>query len=198
MTTEAIGYNTDYDTNSPFPSPDIEKAKELMKEAGYEDGLTLRILAESTINFQLVTEQLAAMLSEIGITLDAELTDYATQNAKLYSGDVKGYDLYLSFSQACDESVATLDNAMLFGLTHPELSADGSYAGLQAIWDEIRITPDITKRTQLYKDAQAYFFENGLYWLPLNETQAYVGINKDLTGLRFNGSLVYFEDAYYR
>jgi peptide/nickel transport system substrate-binding protein len=198
MTNESIGYNTDFDTNSPFPAVDIEKAKALMEEAGYGDGLTLRILAESTINFQLVTEQLAAQLGEIGITLEPELTDYATQNAKLHSEDLSGYDLYLSFSQACDESVATIDNPMLYGMSHPELSADGSGAEIQAIWDEIRVTPDITKRAGLYQDAQKYFFEKGLYWLPLNETQNYVGVSKDLTGFRFNGSLIYFEDVYWQ
>jgi glutathione transport system substrate-binding protein len=198
MTSKSIGYNTEFDKTSPFPSPDLEKAKALMKEAGYENGLELRILAESTINFQLVTEQLAAMLEEIGITLKPELTDYATQNAKLHSEDLGGYDLYLSFSQACDESVATLDNPMLFGMSHPELSADGSGEGLQKIWNEIRVTPDIEKRAELYVDAQKYFFEKGLYWLPLNENQSYVGVNKDLTGFRFNGSLIYFEDVYYK
>lgn len=198
FTSDAIGYNTDYDTESPFPSQDIEKAKELMKEAGYEDGLTLRILAESTINFTHVTEQLSAMLAEIGITLEPELTDYATQNAKLHSEDLSGYDLYLSFSQACDEAVATVDNPMLYGMSHPELSADGSGKEYQAFWDEIRVTPDIEKRSDLYKQVQQYFFEKGKYWLPLNETQSYVGVNKDLTGFRFNGSLIHFEDVYFK
>jgi len=196
MTKNSIGYDTDYDTNSPFPAPDIAKAKDLMAQAGYGDGLTLRILAESTTNFQLVTEQLASMLSQIGITLQPELTDYATQNAKLQ--DQSAYDLYLSFSQACDESVATIDNPMLFGMTHWDLSSDGSGAGFQAIWDQIRVTPDLTQRAALYKQAQEYFFDKGLYWLPLNENQSYVGVNKDLTGLRFNGSLIHFEGAYFR
>jgi len=197
MTNEAIGYYDGYETAWPYET-DIDKAKALMEEAGYGDGLTLRLLGESTENYKLVSEQLAAMLGEIGITLEIELTDYATQNSILGGGDTGAYDLYLSFSQACDESVATLDNPMLFGMSHPELSADGSAEGLQAIWDEIRVTPDITEREALYVDAQKYFFEKGLYWMPLNETQNYVATKDNLTGLRFNGSLIYFEDAYFK
>jgi glutathione transport system substrate-binding protein len=198
MTNQSIGYNTEYDTNSPFPTPDIEKAKELLKEAGYENGLTLRILAESTINFQLVTEQLAAMLAEVGITLKPELTDYATQNAILYGNDLGAYDLYLSFSQVAGESVETLDNPTLFGKTHPEKSADGSGAEWQAMWTELRATPEIEKRADMYKNIQKYFFEKGLYWLPLNETQNYVGVTPGLTGMRFDGSLIYFDQAYFK
>jgi ABC-type transport system substrate-binding protein len=169
-----------------------------MKDAGYENGLTLRLLGESTINFQTVAEQLSAMLAEIGITLDISLMDYAAQNAVLYSGDDNAFDLYLSFSQCSDESISYIDNPMLFGLSKWASSSDGSGPGFQSILSEIRVTPDQTTRAQLYRDVQTYFFEKGLYWLPLNETQNYVGCSSDLTGFRFNGSLIYFEGVYFK
>jgi peptide/nickel transport system substrate-binding protein len=194
LTPEAIGY----DANTSFPARDIEKAKALMKEAGYESGLTIRLLAESTINFQLVTEQLAAQLGEIGITLEPTLTDYATMQSILFSGDSSGYDLFLQICQDSDDAISTLDNPMLFGASHPELSADGSNTGWKALWDQIRLTPDIEGRIKLYNEVNTYFIEKGLYWVPLAVGQTYVAMNKDLTGFRRNGFMLYFEDAYFR
>jgi peptide/nickel transport system substrate-binding protein len=196
MTKKSIGYNSEYDTNSPFPAPNIEKAKELLKDAGYENGLTLRILAESTINFQLVTELLSAQLEQIGITLEAELTDYATMNSKMFGEDVTAYDLTLFLCQDSDDAISTIDNPMLFGATHPELSDAG--AGWSAIFDKIRATPDINERIEVYKELQTYFAEEGLFWVPVAVGQTYVAFNKDLTGLRRNGFMLYFEDAYFR
>ena len=198
LTRESIGYDTAWDTNSTLPAQDIAKAKELMKEAGYGNGLTLRLLAESTINFQLVTEQLALQLGEIGITLDPELSDYATMMGKLFSDDITGYELYLQLCQVSDDAISTLDNPQLFGASHPELSADGSGEGWYAIWDKVRATPVTADRIPLYREANAYFVEKGLYWVPLIVGQTYVAMNPDLTGIRRNGFLFYFEDAYFK
>jgi len=194
LTPECIGY----DPNSKLPDQDVATAKDLMSQAGYGDGLTLRILAESTINFQLVTEQLTSQLAEIGITLQPTLTDAATQNAMIFSGDTTGYDLFLSVAQDANDSISFIDNPMLFGASHPELSADGSGAGFEAIWNQIRQTPDVSQRAPLYKQANDYFIQNGLYWIPMCVAQTYVGVNKDLTGIFRNGINGFFAQAYFR
>ncbi|MDR1028485.1 MAG: ABC transporter substrate-binding protein [Clostridiales Family XIII bacterium] len=196
LTREALGYNTSYDTDPIFPDQNIEEAQALLDDAGYGDGLTLRILAESTINFQLVTELLSAQLEQIGITLDAELTDYATMNAKMFGEDATAYDMTLFLCQDSDDAISTLDNPMLFGATHPELSEAGD--GWYALWDEIRATPDTDERIKLYEDVQTYFAEEGLFWVPLAVGQTYVAFDKDLTGFRRNGFMLYFEGAYFR
>ncbi|MDR2487630.1 MAG: ABC transporter substrate-binding protein [Clostridiales Family XIII bacterium] len=193
----ALGYDSKYETEPPYP-PDIEKAKQLMKDAGYEGGLTLRLLAESTTNFQLVSEQLSAMLAEIGITLDITLTDYATENSIMYGGDDQAYDLFLFFCLTSDESIAYIDNPMLFGASRWNDSADGSGADFSEIMKQIRSTPDIDARAQLYKDMQAYFFEKGLYWLPLTNAQTYIGCSADLTGFGLRGQLLDFKNVYFK
>lgn len=198
LTRESVGYNNDWDTKSSLPAQDIATAKDLMKQAGYGDGVTIRILAESTINFQLVTEQLSSQLGEIGITLEPTLTDYATMQSLLFSKDTTGFDLFLQLCQVSDDAISTLDNPMLFGATHPELSADGSFTGWKAIWDQMRATTDITQRAKDYQEVNTYFVEKGLYWAPLAVGQTYVAMNKDLTGFRRNGFMLYFEDTYFK
>ena len=198
LTKEAVGYDPAWDSNSTIPAQDIEKAKQLLADAGYADGLTLKLIAESTINFQLVTEQLAAQLEQIGITLDPQLADYATTNSIMFSSDVSGYDMFLFVCQTSDDGISTIDNPMLYGATHPELSGDGAGAGLMDLYGKIRSTPDLTERGQLYRDLNKYFFESGQFWVPLCVSQTYVAFDKDLTGLRRNGFMIYFEDTYFR
>jgi peptide/nickel transport system substrate-binding protein len=197
ITNKAMGYDPQYETNEPYP-PDVEIAKQLLKEAGYENGLTLRLLAESTTNYQLVSEQLSAMLAEVGITLDITLTDYASQNAIMYGGDDKAYDLFLSNSMTSDEEISYIDNPMLYGSCRWLNASDGSGQGFQDILNSIRTTPDIDARTQLYKDMQAYFFEKGLYWIPLNIAQNYIGCDASLTGFDLRGHLIDFNKVYYK
>lgn len=54
------------------PRYDLEKAKELMKEAGYEDGFSLSMIAPNNryINDDKIAQATAAMLSKIGIKVD--------------------------------------------------------------------------------------------------------------------------------
>lgn len=60
-----------YDANL-VPRFDLKKAKELMKEAGYEKGLTLTMIAPNNryVNDAKVAQAAAAMLSKIGIKVD--------------------------------------------------------------------------------------------------------------------------------
>ena len=198
FTRDSIGYDTAWDANPTLPGYDVEAAKALMAEAGYADGLTLRVTAESTINFQLVCEQLAAMLGEIGITLDVRLVDYATLANTVFTDDTSSYDMYLYVCQDCDDSVFTIDNPMLFGASHPELSSDGSGAGWIALADQIRAEQDINKRGELYRQWNTYFVENGLYWVPVAVSQTYVGLNKDFTGAYRISFHLFFEGSYFR
>jgi ABC-type transport system substrate-binding protein len=197
VTNKAMGYDAQYETNEPYPH-DVEKAKELLADAGYENGLTLRLLAESTTNYQLVSEQLSAMLAEVGINLDITLTDYASQNAVMYGGDDTAYDLFLSNSMTSDEEISYIDNPMLYGACRWLNASDGSGQGFQDILNNIRVTPDIQAREQLYKDMQAYFFSDGLYWLPLNIAQNYIGCDASLTGFDLRGHLIDFNKVYYK
>ncbi|WP_047049740.1 ABC transporter substrate-binding protein [Vibrio mexicanus] len=61
------GYNEDLK-----PRFDLKKAKELMKEAGYEDGFTLTMMAPNNryVNDDKIAQATAAMLSKIGIKVD--------------------------------------------------------------------------------------------------------------------------------
>lgn len=53
---------------------DPEKARELLAEAGYEDGLSIEMLVFTTPDFQRLAEGIQAQLSEVGVNLELAQT----------------------------------------------------------------------------------------------------------------------------
>lgn len=62
------------------------KAKELLKEAGYENGLEFTISVPSNYQFHVDTAQvIAAQLKEVGVTANIQLMEWATWLEKVYA-----------------------------------------------------------------------------------------------------------------
>ena len=74
---------------------DVEKAKEYLAEAGYADGLTLRLRSGSSNT--LVADLIQEQLRQGGIEVDIVTGDNATHFAALAQGD---FDMYVSSQQA--------------------------------------------------------------------------------------------------
>lgn len=62
---------------------DVEKAKQLVIEAGYPDGVTVKIPTIDSAIYSKATIALQDQLAEIGITLDIELIERAAWNQKI-------------------------------------------------------------------------------------------------------------------
>ncbi len=71
---------------------DPDAAKALLEEAGYGDGLTLRMrLPESYPNYVDAGQVIADSLKKVGITCDIEIVDWSTWLSDVYNG--RDYDL---------------------------------------------------------------------------------------------------------
>lgn len=122
ISTAAIfGYNSDIDV----AKQDIDKAKGLLKEAGYENGFTTSITANPSRT--PVVEELISQLSEIGITATADyLSSPREAFEKLMSGD---YSLTIlswandsgDSSDAVEGLLSTDGSNNLFGYSNAEL-----------------------------------------------------------------------------
>lgn len=65
---------------------DVERAKELLAEAGYPDGFTIKLNANEGA-YRLAAEAIQAQLAEIGITVEIQTMDWATVVSNLRSGN---------------------------------------------------------------------------------------------------------------
>ncbi|WP_068010725.1 ABC transporter substrate-binding protein [Pseudovibrio axinellae] len=67
-----------YDKESPIPERDIAKAKALLTEAGYPDGLELEISVPNTNVPTQVTQVIQSMAKEVGINIKLVTKEFAT------------------------------------------------------------------------------------------------------------------------
>ena len=88
----------DFFENQPTYEYDLERAKELLKEAGYEDGLSLRLTyTSSNSTYENVSLLIQQNLAEAGIDVTLEGVDAATVNTLRYGGsETRDYELLLT------------------------------------------------------------------------------------------------------
>lgn len=134
---------------------DVEKAKELLADAGYADGLDvkLRAMREDPVN-TLIQEQLRAG----GINVSIEIAELPVHFEGLAAGD---YDIYASAQQFgyYSEPVRTTDGLKY---DYSDVMGGCGYESeeLSEIAARCYATLDIDARKEAYADYQAYFREN--------------------------------------
>ncbi len=71
------------DEHAPLFPYDPAKAKELLKEAGYANGVTVKTIHTTLTGMQTLIEAVQAQLKKTGINLDIELVEHATYHAQI-------------------------------------------------------------------------------------------------------------------
>ena len=85
-----FGYNPN---NEPYPY-DPDKARELLAEAGYGDGLTFKLTAQNIVLSDVLTA-LVDYFADVGVTAELEVIEPGLGNQRLLAGD---YDpLFMSY-----------------------------------------------------------------------------------------------------
>ena len=154
-----------------------EKAKALLAEAGYKDGLEIDLWQYAS-HQKLFNQAAMQMLSKVGIKVN--LKDYignTQQMGKLRrSGKITGIG---NFNWG---SYNGFDADMIL---HPffDLEASNNYAGDKELseWvNEARTSMDSKRRLELYKLAQQRINEE-VYWMPTFGVRRFYGKHKDLS-----------------
>ena len=151
----------------------IEKAKELLKEAGVENGFEVEFmyLANSTNN--MLAELLRQMWSQVGVTLILKPTESGALTTSLNKGEQElccagtSYGLFEA-------------GAGLYNMFHTERMYSGSARSnlsnpeVDKVLDEINITPDAEKRAVLVGTAQELIHEESPF--------IYIAFTKNIIG----------------
>jgi peptide/nickel transport system substrate-binding protein len=153
ITHQVYGY---YPAANKIPAYSVEKARELLKEAGYPNGfeVTLDCPNDRYINDALICQALTSMWAKIGLTVKLDAMPKAQYFAKINKLDTSLYML--------GWAVATFDaQDALLNLVHTRNGKgageynDGSYsnAKMDELIDNMSVEPDVSKRLELIHEA---------------------------------------------
>lgn len=175
------GWNEDV---KPYPQ-DLEKAKALLAEAGYADGIDINIYVSGDVRNRSA-QVVQAQLKEIGVNVDINVYEWGAFQDAINAGQ---HDMLILgwTNTTCDPDYSTTP---LFHSKNCGASGNRAFLKddkLDAMIDAASSETDDTKRMQGYKDIQAYLNEI-CPWVPLYYKHDMVGRRKDLAGFEFNKS----------
>ena len=161
----------------PFPY-DPEKAKALLAEAGYPEGIDLKYMTyESAIN-QAFAEVLQNMWGKIGIRLSVEFLDLATFTEKNNAGEI---------TMALMTNTAALndpDPALIAWPGYRTISLRHGDDHIDELLEKGKSTYDEEERIETYQKLQDYLWEN-LYTIPIAYPRGAFGARANVANLPF-------------
>lgn len=148
------------DEKAPLYPYDLDKAKKLLAEAGYPNGLTIKTIHTTLTGMQTFIEAVQAQLKKAGINLEIELVEHATFHAQIRKdlSQVVHYqaarfpvaDVYLT--QFYDSASIIGTPTAITNFTHCNLADSEIRAA--------RVEADAAKQKALWKAAQEKLVKN--------------------------------------
>ncbi len=168
-----------------FDDPDLERARELMAEAGYGDGFTVQLDCpnDRSLNDESICQSLVGMMAQIGINVDLN-----AQTRSLHFPLIENWetDFYL-----LGWGVPTFDSQYVFDfLVHTREGSYGSFNGsrysnpeLDAKIEALATMTDLEERDALIAEIWDEVMEERIFLNIHNQVLAYAmrdGINLDV------------------
>ena len=169
------------DTLTDYYTPDVEKAKELLAEAGYPDGFTFTITVPSNMTPHVDTAQvLAEQLKAGGITAEINLVEWNTWYTDVYQGrefeaTVCGMDASTLTASAMLLRFTSDSGKNFIGFANEEY--DSAYAAAVASTDE-------AEQTELFGRCQRILTEQAAN-VYIQDLAEFVAMNPALEGYEF-------------
>ncbi len=146
------------DPDVPYIDYDPDGAIELLEQAGYPEGFTVRLITPSPSETQVLQQDL---LSQVGINLEFDIVEIPVFNQRRQAGDFE-----LSFRVY----PAINPDTLLFGYLHPDNAAPVGMNGfkvddpeLTELLESARSELDADTRAELYAQIQQHAAEQVLY-----------------------------------
>lgn len=157
----------------------IEKAKELLAEAGYPDGFSTTILVGTNAR-NTEAQIIQGTLSEIGINVTISQLDSSAMLEQINNGD---YEMFImSYNNTTGDPDTSL--YMLFNSQVPASSGNRSFTNIPEV-DQLltagRAEINETARMAIYAQVQQILTEQAV-WVPLYCVPTLVGIRTGLVG----------------
>ena len=174
-----------YVTQTPYEY-NVEKAKELMKEAGYENGFKLTLWGDNTTQEIKGMTFIKQQLSQIGIDVEVLPMEPATIGEKVYvEKDQAEVNMWYVNWSASDFTMDGSVRALLYGGSIPPANANTAYfvnEEFDALLDEgLKIT-DEAQQAEIYGKVQKIAWDEAP-WLFLGNDQIIYATRSNLSGV---------------
>ena len=162
-------------------TPDLERARQLLSDAGYPDGFSMTITVPSNYQPHIDTAQvLVNQLSQIGVTAEIQLVEWGTWLSDVYAGrqfqsTVVGVDASNMTARALLERFASTADNNFINYNNPEYDA---------LFAQALSTFDDAGQTAVYKEMLKNLSDNAAN-VYIQDLADLVAVRKGLTGLRF-------------
>lgn len=159
---------------------DVEKAKELLKEAGYENGFSFTIKIPSNYQFHVSTgEVIVEQLKEVGITANIELIDWTTWLNDVYTN--RDFEATII---GIDAKLAPSDMMLRYKSDYSKNFCNYNNAEYDDVLAKAMATTDEEEKTQYYHQLQQILSDDAAA-IFIQDPPTLVAMNKNLTGFTF-------------
>jgi peptide/nickel transport system substrate-binding protein len=132
---------------------DVEKAKQLMTEAGYPDGFQMTLITSEMPAYRANYEVLQSELAEIGIEIELQVVDHATMHAQIRE-DVNPIVIYVANRPNADVFLTQFFHSASIVVTGATPVTNFShYAALDALIEQARAETDAAAQEELWRQA---------------------------------------------
>jgi peptide/nickel transport system substrate-binding protein len=140
-----------HDATLPPSEFNVQKAKDLLAQAGYPNGFDMRLWVQNDQVYHEVCQVIQSQLHEVGINVKIEVLEYTTLLSMLYGGD--DFDAILKFLMPVEGDGNVI--AYSYYSTNPNNQTRFSSPETDDLIDRIRSTLDPDKRMELYRQFNA-------------------------------------------
>lgn len=167
-----------FSENVPQYGYDPEKAKQLLADAGYADGLTTKIWTSNNQQRMDIAEIMQNQLGAVGINAEVEVIEWGNFLVALQNKELDIYILGISASTGDGDALYNQ-----FHSTSPFSGNTGYYqnAELDALLEQSRLETDPVERAKVLEKVQQFVMEE-LPWIPVWHGVNATGLGPDVEG----------------
>lgn len=157
-----------------------EKAKELLAEAGYADGLTFTITVPSNYQYHVDTAQvIVEQLKKVGVTVKIKLVDWSTWLSEVYTE--RNYEATVI---GLDSNLAPKDLLARYGSDAGNNFVNYSNSQYDDVLKKAIATTDEKEKEEYYKQLQTLLADDSAS-VYLQDPALLVAVNKRVSGYQF-------------
>jgi ABC-type transport system substrate-binding protein len=185
-----------YDPNLTPYAFDPIKARAMLREAGYPDGLTVILIAPSALEVQATV--VGKMLEQVGFTVERQILDPAVYNQKT---DFRVL-AQPAEQQAWDIALASFNDLVNFPAIHPYhlFALDGPYdwvieePELQRLYAQVLRTVDRERQQALIRQMERHTHDQAYFLFLYNPIKLYA-VNKAVEFVPYKNTILNFTET---